>query len=133
MAIETDDTGFDEEEIRQRVHKERDAEAERIAREKELEEESVQLEKELEEEIRGTFATSLFEQHILINPLSELTEDERASILAEPEFQDFLERSSKVLQRALNDQYDYIRDYTIGAESGGYVFPLNARLSLTSP
>ncbi|KAI5828584.1 WD40-repeat-containing domain protein [Schizophyllum commune] len=101
MAIETDDTGFDEEEIRQRVHKERDAEAERIAREKELEEESVQLEKELEEEIR------------------ELTEDERASILAEPEFQDFLERSSKVLQRALNDQYDYIRDYTIGAESGG--------------
>lgn len=58
MAIETDDAGFDEEEIRQRVHKERDAEAERIAREKELEEESVQLEKELEEEIRGTFATS---------------------------------------------------------------------------
>lgn len=49
----------------------------------------------------------------------ELTEDERASILAAPEFLDFVEQSSKIVQRALNDGYDYIRDYTIGAEAGG--------------
>jgi dynein intermediate chain, cytosolic len=51
--------------------------------------------------------------------LAELTEEERASILAAPEFLDFVEQSSKIVQRALNDGYDYIRDYTINAESGG--------------
>ncbi|EAU90208.2 dynein intermediate chain [Coprinopsis cinerea okayama7 len=90
-----------EEEIRQRILRERDAEAERIARDKELEEESVKLDQEIEAEIR------------------ELTEEERASILTAPEFLDFVEQSSKILQRALNDNYDYTRDYTIGAEAGG--------------
>lgn len=32
-----------------------------------------------------------------------------------------MEQSSKILQRALNDGYDYIRDYTIGTEANGYV------------
>lgn len=50
---------------------------------------------------------------------SELTEEERASILAAPEFLEFVEQSSKIVQRALNDNYDYIRDYRIGTESGG--------------
>ncbi|TFK25590.1 dynein intermediate chain [Coprinopsis marcescibilis] len=90
-----------ETEIRQRIAREREAvEAERMARDKELEEESVKLDQEIEQEIR------------------ELTEEERASILSAPEFLDFVEQSSKILQRALNDNYDYIRDYTIGAESG---------------
>ncbi|KAF5362334.1 hypothetical protein D9756_002585 [Leucocoprinus leucothites] len=90
-----------EEEIRQRITREKDAEAEKVARDKELEEESVKLDREIEQEIR------------------ELTEEERASIFQAPEFLDFVEQSSKILQRALNDNYDYIRDYTIGAESGG--------------
>ena len=43
-----------EEEIRQRITRERDAaDAERIARDKELEEESAKLEQEIEQEIRG--------------------------------------------------------------------------------
>ncbi len=50
---------------------------------------------------------------------AELTEEERASILAAPEFLEFVEQSSKIVQRALNDGYDYIRDYRIGTESGG--------------
>ncbi|KII85823.1 hypothetical protein PLICRDRAFT_115348 [Plicaturopsis crispa FD-325 SS-3] len=99
-AIETDDTANPEDAIRQRLLKERDLEAERIARDKELEEENVKLEKEIEQEIR------------------ELSEEERTSILTAPEFLDFVEQSSKIVQRALNDGYDYIRDYTIGAESG---------------
>jgi len=52
-AVETDSPGDDEEDIRERILRERDLEAERIARDKELEEESVQLEKEIEQEIRG--------------------------------------------------------------------------------
>ncbi|XP_006462059.1 hypothetical protein AGABI2DRAFT_206221 [Agaricus bisporus var. bisporus H97] len=90
-----------EDEIRQRILREKEVEAERVAREKELEEESVKLDQEIEQEIR------------------ELSEEERASIFSAPDFLDFVEQSSKILQRALNDNYDYIRDYTIGAESGG--------------
>jgi dynein intermediate chain len=50
-----------------------------------------------------------------------LTEEERASIFTAPEFISFLEQSSKIVQRALSDGYDYIRDYTIGADSGTWV------------
>ena len=55
MAFDDDETaGPSEEDIRQRVVREREtAETERASREKELEEESVQLDKEIEEEIRG--------------------------------------------------------------------------------
>jgi dynein intermediate chain, cytosolic len=49
---------------------------------------------------------------------AELSEEERFSILSAPEFLDFVEQSSKIVQRALNDGYDYIRDYTTGTESG---------------
>jgi hypothetical protein len=49
----------------------------------------------------------------------DLTEEERTSIFAAPEFLDFVEQSSKIVQRALNDNYDYIRDYSIGTETGG--------------
>ncbi|KAG5721336.1 Cytoplasmic dynein 1 intermediate chain 1 [Termitomyces sp. T112] len=101
-TIETDERPEDyEEALRQRILREHDLEKERLAREKELEEESVKLDLEIEQEIR------------------ELSEEERAGILTAPEFIDFVEQSSKIVQRALNDGYDYIRDYTIGAESGG--------------
>ncbi|KIJ62044.1 hypothetical protein HYDPIDRAFT_30860 [Hydnomerulius pinastri MD-312] len=100
-AIETESPLFSEEDFRQQIQRERDLEAERLARDKELEEESVQLEKEIEQEIR------------------ELTEEERTSIVTAPEFLDFVEQSSKIVQRALNDGYDYIRDYTIGTEANG--------------
>jgi dynein intermediate chain len=107
-----------EEELRQRIYKEREIEAERTARDKELEEESVKLDEEIEQEIRGT-RTSMRCDCLNAKRSLELSEEERASILAAPEFLDFVEQSSKIVQRALNDGYDYIRDYTIGAESGG--------------
>ncbi|KAF8899594.1 dynein intermediate chain [Gymnopilus junonius] len=102
-SFETEPSADYEAELRQRISREREAEAERdrIARDKELEEESIKLDQEIEQEIR------------------ELSEEERASILAAPEFLEFVEQSSKIVQRALNDGYDYIRDYTISAESGG--------------
>ncbi|KDQ19179.1 hypothetical protein BOTBODRAFT_102997 [Botryobasidium botryosum FD-172 SS1] len=101
--VQTHDFGTDTDELPQedaseRLHREQ--ETERLARERELEEISIKLDKEIEEEIK------------------ELTEEERASILAAPEFLDFVEQSSKIVQRALNDNYDYIRDYTLDAEAG---------------
>ncbi|GBE86492.1 Dynein intermediate chain 1 [Sparassis crispa] len=89
------------EQLLERIQREREAaEAEHAAHDKELEEESVKLEQEIEQEIR------------------EMTEEERNSIFSAPEFLDFVEQSTKIVQRALNDHYDYVRDYTTGAESG---------------
>jgi dynein intermediate chain len=45
-------------------------------------------------------------------------EEERVVILTAPEFVDFVKSSTKIIQRALNNNYDYNRDYTLGAESG---------------
>ncbi|KAI0077731.1 WD40 repeat-like protein [Panus rudis PR-1116 ss-1] len=90
-----------EDEARERLAREREAaEAERVEREKQLEEESLQLDKEIEQEIR------------------EMTEEERLSIFSAPDFLDFVEQSTKIVQRALNDNYDYTRDYTINTETG---------------
>jgi dynein intermediate chain len=41
------------------------------------------------------------------------------SIYASDDFQSFLDHSTKVVERALNDQYDYLRDYTIGDGDDG--------------
>ncbi|KAI0629159.1 dynein intermediate chain [Trametes polyzona] len=101
MDIESEPEAVSEEEIRERILREREAaEAERIAHEQELEAESKQLDEEIAQEIR------------------EMTEEEKLSIFSAPEFLDFVEQSTKIIQRALNDNYDYIRDYTIGTESG---------------
>lgn len=47
-----------------------------------------------------------------------LTSSDLAGILASNEFQSFLDTSSKFVERALNDDYDYLRDYTIGDGDG---------------
>ncbi|KIM32879.1 hypothetical protein M408DRAFT_188242, partial [Serendipita vermifera MAFF 305830] len=94
-----EETGPSIEELRQQLRREYE-EAQQVQKDKELEEEAAKLEKEIEEEIR------------------ELTEEERASVYIAPEFLNFVEQSSKIVQRALNDNYDYTRDYTVGAQTG---------------
>lgn len=107
-----------EEEIRQRIIRERDIE-EQAARDKDLEDQSEKLDQEIAQEIRGKHFLSIISKKVLQQAFAELTDEERSSIFAAPEFLDFVEQSSKIVQRALNDGYDYIRDYTIGTESGG--------------
>lgn len=54
MEVETESETVNEDEIRERILRERDAaEAERIAHEQELEAESKQLDEEIAQEIRG--------------------------------------------------------------------------------
>ena len=120
MEVEVEDTAPLEEEIRERILREREvAEAERIARDKELEEESIQLDKEIEQEIRGKCSSNRVNDESLILIGVEMTEEEKHSVFTAPEFLEFLEQSTKIVQRALNDNYDYTRDYTIGTEAGG--------------
>jgi len=44
----------------------------------------------------------------------ELSDAETAALLNAPDFQRFLENSGKVMQRAMNDSYDYTKDYAMG-------------------
>jgi len=99
--IESDTSTASDDEVREPVFRERETTVDPERALERLEEESAILDREIEEEIR------------------DLTEEERTSILAAPEFLDFVEQSSKIVQRALNDNYDCIRDYTSGAETGG--------------
>ncbi|KAJ3054967.1 hypothetical protein HK097_000192 [Rhizophlyctis rosea] len=47
-------------------------------------------------------------------PPVELSDTERKSILTSDRFRDFFDHSSKLMERALNDSYDFMTDYTIG-------------------
>lgn len=49
----------------------------------------------------------------------ELKPSDLQSLYASDDFQSFLDHSTKVVERALNDQYDYLRDYTIGDGDAG--------------
>lgn len=48
-----------------------------------------------------------------------LTKADLVKIYGSDDFQSFLDSSSKILERALNDNYDYLRDYSIGDGDAG--------------
>ena len=73
MEVETESPVIpDEEEIRQRILREREAaEAERVARDKEMEEESARLDKLIEQEIRGVLPFYGFKSYAQFDALSQ--------------------------------------------------------------
>lgn len=75
----------------------------------ELEEERKQLDLEIAEEKRRADAEL---ERLRAQGLSHPA---LATVLASPPFLDFLNQSSKIVQRALSDSYDYLRDYTISS------------------
>ncbi|KAF5389253.1 hypothetical protein D9757_003513 [Collybiopsis confluens] len=100
MASEIEPSQLDDDlETIQRGVSDMDLEAIHAARDRELEEESTQLDKEIEDEIR------------------EIPPDELANILSAPELLEFVDSTTKMFYRALND-YDYTRDYRVGTETG---------------
>ncbi|KAL9111322.1 MAG: hypothetical protein Q9227_004199 [Pyrenula ochraceoflavens] len=48
-------------------------------------------------------------------PLRQLNTDELRAVTASDEFLSFIERSSKVIERALDEEYDVLADYTLSA------------------
>ncbi|EGC44634.1 cytoplasmic dynein intermediate chain [Histoplasma capsulatum var. duboisii H88] len=84
------------------------------------------LRKEVEEEIRsakemaggGTTQKSTDIRY----PLRTLTNDELNAVTSSNDFLDFVEKSSRVIERALDEQYDVLTDYALGgisANGGG--------------
>ncbi|KAJ7281899.1 WD40-repeat-containing domain protein [Mycena rebaudengoi] len=101
LVVEAEPQEEYEEKIRQQLLTQQSAEAQRIAEEKALEEESAKLDQEIEQEVR------------------ELSEEERAAYLSDPQVLEFIDDSTKIIHRVLNDHYNYMSDYTQGTETGG--------------
>lgn len=78
----------------------------------ELEEERKHLDREIAEEKRQA------ELALEVERARGLPDTALKGVLESSPFLDFLNQSSKIVQRALADSYDYLRDYTISAEEG---------------
>jgi dynein intermediate chain len=99
---ETDDPDDDallspekEEELRQRLRREIEEELRLL-----------HLEEADQETMKGDTDKGFFAR--------ELTEEEKSAITASEDFLDFIERSSKVVERALDMEYDVLADYGLG-------------------
>ncbi|CAO1617395.1 unnamed protein product [Parajaminaea phylloscopi] len=81
-----------------------DEQAEALEKDRQMKREEEELERQIEEELR------------VMSP------EEVATIFGTQDFSDFVESSSKIVERALTDSYDYMKDYSIagaGSASDG--------------
>ncbi|KAJ5658146.1 WD40-repeat-containing domain protein [Penicillium longicatenatum] len=81
------------------------------------------IRKEIEEELQAAEldanAASTTQAAQLRYPLRSLDDDELKAVTSSDEFLDFVERSSKVIERALDEDYDVLADYELGGVDGG--------------
>ncbi|KAL4798192.1 WD40-repeat-containing domain protein [Aspergillus venezuelensis] len=75
------------------------------------------LRKEIEEELQASQADAqneLANDFSLRYPLRKLDDDELKAVTSSEDFLDFVERSAKVIERALDEEYDVLADYEFG-------------------
>ncbi|KAI1962995.1 hypothetical protein LOZ58_002619 [Ophidiomyces ophidiicola] len=77
-----------------------------------------QLRKEIEDEIAASIVLEKDTDSLQAGhpryPLRTLTNEELNAVTSSGEFLDFVERSSKVIERALDEEYDVLADYALG-------------------
>ncbi|KAJ5147648.1 hypothetical protein N7526_001000 [Penicillium atrosanguineum] len=80
------------------------------------------IRKEIEEELQATNQEGVDAQTAasaqLRYPLRTLDDDELKAVTSSDDFLDFVERSSKVIERALDEDYDVLADYELGGVAG---------------
>jgi len=104
-----------EDDLRRRLEAEFEVEKQRLEREIRREEEERQ---KLEQKVIGTCPCFRSVKVLLIETvLTDLSDDERQKIFSTADFSQFVEDSSKIIQRALSDAYDYTTDYRIGLDA----------------
>ncbi|KAK5126916.1 hypothetical protein LTR85_008274 [Meristemomyces frigidus] len=84
-------------------------------RERELEEEEIRqrLRVEIEEELRALKLDNKVEADKERFPARALAPEELNAVTSSNDFLDFIERSSKVIERALDEEYDVLADYAL--------------------
>lgn len=80
------------------------------------------LRKEIEEELQATQQhadnEASAEASNMRYPLRTLDDDELKAVTSSEDFLDFVERSAKVIERALDEEYDVLADYELGGVDG---------------
>jgi len=102
-----------EEVVKRRVDEEVRKEIERLRIDEQREKEDEFNRLEAEKEVPGTFRTITRDVMLII----VITEEEQVRILTSDTFHDFLSRSSKIVERALDEDYDVLVDYTMDVEA----------------
>ena len=92
-------------------------------RERELQDDiRTKLRKEIEEELQASQQpneeVSTDQSNQLRYPLRTLSNNELKAVTSSDEFFDFVERSTKVIERALDEDYDVLADYELGGVDG---------------
>ncbi|KAK4507869.1 hypothetical protein PRZ48_001604 [Zasmidium cellare] len=84
-------------------------------RERELEEEEIRqkLRQEIEEELKALQLEDKVEPEKERFPARALAPEELSAVTSSNDFLDFVERSSKVIERALDEEYDVLADYAL--------------------
>ncbi|KAK2749734.1 hypothetical protein FQN55_002970 [Onygenales sp. PD_40] len=76
------------------------------------------IRKEIEEEVKAAQAMgkdgAASQSTDMRYPLRTLTSDELNAVTSSNDFLDFVEKSSKVIERALDEEYDVLTDYALG-------------------
>lgn len=79
------------------------------------------IRKEIEEEVQASQAQTdqgAAQSAQLRYPLRTLEDDELKAVTSSGDFLDFVERSAKVIERALDEDYDVLADYELGGLDG---------------
>lgn len=92
-------------------------------RERERDEEIRQkIRAEIEEELQAAKQTGQDAADAQVSelryPMRTLEDDELKAVTSSDDFLDFVERSSKVIERALDEEYDVLADYELGGVDG---------------
>ncbi|KAJ5628292.1 hypothetical protein N7490_010520 [Penicillium lividum] len=77
-----------------------------------------EIEEELQAAQQDTNGPSAMQSSQLRYPLRSLDDDELKAVTSSEDFLDFVERSSKVIERALDEDYDVLADYELGGVDG---------------
>ncbi|GAM90499.1 hypothetical protein ANO11243_085430 [Dothideomycetidae sp. 11243] len=77
-----------------------------------------QLRKEIEEELRAVKGEEPVTQEERF-PARQLTAEELSAVTGSEDFLEFVERSSKVIERALEEEYDVLADYAMRGTGAG--------------
>jgi len=118
VVAEEEDGG--EEVVKRRVEEEVRKEIERLRVDEERSREEEEKRLEAEKDVPG----SPLPTWNIVNGIV-ISEEEQTRILTSDAFYDFLSRSSKIVERALDEDYDVLVDYTMDVEANQY----NALLS----
>ncbi|KAJ3258464.1 hypothetical protein HK103_003586 [Boothiomyces macroporosus] len=87
---------------------------ERVMYSKEMQTDDIPVAAEAKELITEKVQVEIPAQEDVLSPVAELTETEKLNLLNSVEFTEFFEKSSKIMERALEEEYDFLIDYTQG-------------------